>query len=178
MKYTSSLGILEYEFYTSFDKAPVDLDLIFKVGGADKVLYIASIETEDRKLQSVTQILSEFCNSFTDGCLVYSVDSRASGMNAMMRYVLQQVGFISTARFIDDKDCTLFLFRNVTASSVIQNLEDEFFSFVLDEMLRDESPDRIRLLFDRLGASSMGKLKTEVDAFCDSVSASPIKMEL
>lgn len=176
MKYMAGDSVVEYSVYRKGDACPEILSLLFSVGDADQVLYIEHLELVNSNVRTALDVMKEFISNF-DGqsCIAYSVKSGTDVMSVLMRYVIQQIGFVSTGREIDSPSETLFILRNVESYSVMQKLEDELFSFVFSEMINDTDKTRINLLLSRIGNEDANKLKQYLN-FSSAQTATPQKV--
>lgn len=173
MLYTVDDNAIDYSIYDRNDKMPTDLDLIFSVGGANKIIYISEIHTaEGGGISEIVSTLNAFVDAFKDNVIIFTIEESMSASNAViMRYILQQVGFCSLKKFIDEKDATVFMFVNAYTSDVYTKIFDEFISFELEDMLTESvsqpehSFDRLDLLLKRLGKEKAMKLCQYAEKF-------------
>lgn len=173
MLYSVEENAVDYTIYSKGDKMPTDLDLLFDVGGANKIIYVSSISTPDGGgIPVIVKTLKAFVEEFKDVVIVFTIEGDSSDANSViLRYILQQVGFSSLKKFIDEKDATVFMYINNYSMSVYSKIFDEFISFEIEDMLAESvtdpehSYDRLNLLLKRIGKDTAFKLRDYINTF-------------
>lgn len=180
MQYLVEDSSITYKIVKKDDSTNVDLSLLFDVGGASDACYIESVQLSSNTLAMMVSVLKDFCETFEESVIVFSIDSNMSDAGALaMRCALTQAGFRTLSGVVDDPDGALFMYENYTAYAVREKLIDETLSFVLDEMVRANDGSRLNLMLSRLGKANAEKLGEAISKFMAAdKSAEPSRMVL
>lgn len=189
MEYTVGDNVIVYDIYSSPSECKEDIDLIFSVGKATKVVYVKDVQLNSGKISDLIAALKEFCRSLKNQCILFSLDTAAScNSNVLTRYVLQEADFWSLKKYIDDKDCTLFMYNSPVAYPILIRLFDEYISFEICDMLANNASesdedkyDRLDLLLARIGTNRAKELQERIKKFLNGdleVTSQPKKLEI
>lgn len=166
MQFVSGDYIIEYNVINSDDSDKFDMDLLFTVGKADKVIYITTLSLSDSHLNTAATALSEFAKGFNDTCIVFSIEKTETNANAIaLRYILGQAGFNPMPLSFDpNPKASLFMYWSAFTYNIAERLIDEDIAHRVDEMIRINDKSRIDLLISRLGEEHAKMLCERISA--------------
>ena len=80
MEYTVGDNVIVYDIYSSPSECKEDIDPIFSVGKATKVVYVKDVQLNIGTIADLIAALKEFCQSLKNQCILFSLDTTARTM--------------------------------------------------------------------------------------------------